>query len=193
MSQSIAAKEARQNLNRFQKFFFEYGCYHNDTLNVWIHITCVPLIVLTISRLFESLSFDILGLNTNIWWFFLSIVSAVYLYVDLFSGILTSAFYWIASYFLLTKDFTLFGLSGLKTAALIHVIAWLIQFVGHGFFEKRKPALMDNIFLTINAPLFVTIELLYFFVGFRKNQIDETKTYIVRDIVEFRKEKAKKN
>lgn len=34
-----------------------------------------------------------------------------------------------------------------------------MQFVGHGVFEKRKPALMDNISQILNAPMFVMIEL----------------------------------
>ena len=26
-----------------------------------------------------------------------------------------------------------------------HVIGWIAQFIGHGVFEGRKPALMDNL------------------------------------------------
>ena len=42
----------------------------------------------------------------------------------------------------------------------IHVLAWLGQFVGHGVFEKRSPALFSNFMLTLNAPFFVTAEVL---------------------------------
>lgn len=39
------------------------------------------------------------------------------------------------------------------------VACWVAQFVGHGVFEKRAPALLDNLFQAIfMAPLFVVIE-----------------------------------
>jgi uncharacterized membrane protein YGL010W len=49
----------------------------------------------------------------------------------------------------------------------IHIITWLLQFVGHGKFEGRAPALLDNLaqafFL---APFFVWMEVLFTF-GYR--------------------------
>lgn len=30
-------------------------------------------------------------------------------------------------------------------AALLHAVSWIAQFVGHGFAEKRAPALLDNL------------------------------------------------
>merc|ERR1712226_822222 len=47
-------------------------------------------------------------------------------------------------------------------ALAIHASAWIAQFIGHGFFEHRKPALCDNFLLTLNAPFFVVAELLMF-------------------------------
>jgi uncharacterized membrane protein YGL010W len=48
---------------------------------------------------------------------------------------------------------------------IINIVAWGLQFVGHGVFEsksifyflERKPALMDNIFQIYSAPLFVVM------------------------------------
>jgi len=30
-------------------------------------------------------------------------------------------------------------------AAAVHAICWIAQFIGHGFAEKRAPALLDNL------------------------------------------------
>ncbi|EGR29625.1 PAS domain S-box family protein [Ichthyophthirius multifiliis] len=45
-----------------------------------------------------------------------------------------------------------------RTALIINILAWITQFIGHGVFEKRSPALLDNILYTLSAPNFVTIE-----------------------------------
>ena len=40
-----------------------------------------------------------------------------------------------------------------------HVVCWIAQFVGHGVFEKRAPALLDSVDQAfITAPLFVLLE-----------------------------------
>jgi len=33
----------------------------------------------------------------------------------------------------------------MKYATAVHVFAWVMQFIGHGVFEKRAPALLDNL------------------------------------------------
>jgi 2-hydroxy fatty acid dioxygenase len=30
-------------------------------------------------------------------------------------------------------------------AGVVHVASWIIQFIGHGVFEKRSPAIKDNL------------------------------------------------
>ena len=46
-----------------------------------------------------------------------------------------------------------------KVALAIHVTAWILQFIGHGVFEGRAPALLDSLDQAlITAPLFVLLE-----------------------------------
>jgi len=57
----------------------------------------------------------------------------------------------------------------------IHILSWVSQFIGHGVFEGRRPALVNNITQTLVAPTFVILEVL-FFLGYRpqlKKQIDK--------------------
>jgi uncharacterized membrane protein YGL010W len=34
---------------------------------------------------------------------------------------------------------------GQRNALLLHIFAWIMQFIGHGVAEGRSPALLDNI------------------------------------------------
>lgn len=48
------------------------------------------------------------------------------------------------------------------TELSVFVISWIFQFVGHGVFEKRKPALLDNLVQSlVLAPYFVLFEVLF--------------------------------
>jgi uncharacterized membrane protein YGL010W len=47
-------------------------------------------------------------------------------------------------------------------ALLLNVTGWAAQFVGHGVFEKRRPALLDNLIQAFaTAPLFIVLEVLF--------------------------------
>ncbi|CAL00515.1 uncharacterized protein An16g07420 [Aspergillus niger] len=73
----------------------------------------------------------------------------------------------------------------------IHVVSWLAQFVGHGAFERRAPALLDNLVQALLlAPLFVWMEVLFFF-GYRpelKARYDEN---VEKEIAAFKAQKGK--
>ncbi|ODV58882.1 2-hydroxy-palmitic acid dioxygenase MPO1 [Ascoidea rubescens DSM 1968] len=63
-----------------------------------------------------------------------------------------------------------------KLAILLFVLSWIIQFIGHGVFEKRAPALFSNLVQAlVLAPFFIFFELM-FFAGFRlelKHKMDK--------------------
>lgn len=72
--------------------------------------------------------------------------------------------------------------NALLISFLIQAVAWSAQFFGHFFFERRAPALLDNIFQAfLLAPLFIFMELL-FVLGYRpallKRVRDKTKIAI---------------
>jgi len=52
-------------------------------------------------------------------------------------------------------------------AIALHVVSWVAQFIGHGKFEGRAPALLDNLVQAcFLAPFFVWFEIL-FHLGYR--------------------------
>jgi uncharacterized membrane protein YGL010W len=50
---------------------------------------------------------------------------------------------------------------------ITQLVGWTTQFAGHGVWEGRRPALVDNAFQVFIAPLFVMVEAFFYF-GFRK-------------------------
>lgn len=53
------------------------------------------------------------------------------------------------------------------------MVSWILQFIGHGKYEGRKPALLDNLVQALFlAPLFVWYEVLFklgFYKGLRRD------------------------
>ncbi|OAX83083.1 hypothetical protein ACJ72_02554 [Emergomyces africanus] len=73
----------------------------------------------------------------------------------------------------------------------IQAVAWIAQFVGHGVFEGRAPALLDNLVQAFFlAPFFVWLEVL-FSLGYRpqlKARIDQA---VMKEIATFKEAKGK--
>ncbi|KAH0545088.1 hypothetical protein FGG08_000859 [Glutinoglossum americanum] len=60
-----------------------------------------------------------------------------------------------------------YGMTANYWAIALHVASWMLQFIGHGVFEGRAPALLDNLIQAVFlAPLFVWLEVL-FYLGYR--------------------------
>merc|ERR1712062_883030 len=83
-----------------------------------------------------------------------------YLSLHFVSGLITATMMYSA-HFLFVKDFTTAHENALLILFTAHCLGWIAQFVGHGVFEGRKPALMDNLLQVFAAPMFVTLEVLY--------------------------------
>ncbi|KAI9722609.1 MAG: hypothetical protein M1812_001540 [Candelaria pacifica] len=71
----------------------------------------------------------------------------------------------------------------------LHIGSWLAQFIGHGMFEGRAPALLDNLVQAfILAPFFVWFEILFFF-GYRpelKRRMDQA---VQQEVLRYRSAK----
>lgn len=93
-----------------------------------------------------------------------------------------------ANYFLATYGATTVN----WWAGGVHVVSWLAQFVGHGRFEGRAPALLDNLVQAILlAPLFVWMEVL-FAVGYRPELKARYHENIEREVAAFQKKQQGK-
>ena len=78
-------------------------------------------------------------------------------------------------------------------ALSIFVISWLAQFVGHGIFEGRAPALLDNLVQALFlAPFFVWMEIL-FSLGYRPELKSRVDGAIEREIRKYQISKQQSN
>lgn len=156
-----------------EKQFAFYGAYHTHPVNVLIHICFVWPIFFT-ALLFLAFTAPLCPLPLPssalplqqymvLNWSF--VVAAVYalFYASLDKkagslGAFTCLACWIGSNALAQK----LGFSfGWKVVLLSQIICWTGQLIGHGVFEGRSPAFLDNIFQAfLLAPHFVLLEVL---------------------------------
>ncbi len=156
---------------RFKQSFAFYSAYHRHPVNKLIHCVSIPLIVWTVLgfagyyTIAGPASKDIVlraafrltpgTIVAGSYWLF-------YLCSDFLIGLGILPF--IALLYLSSTAFV--GLVPLNTSLpillFVHIVSWVIQFLGHGLWEKRKPALMESLWQAfLMAPLFVFVEFLF--------------------------------
>ena len=85
-----------------------------------------------------------------------------------------------------------YGMKANYIAIGVHVFSWIAQFLGHGVFEGRAPALLDNLVQAIFlAPFFVWLEVLFIF-GYRPELKSRLDNAVQQEIIKFRASQASK-
>lgn len=186
-----------------EKHFAFYGSYHSNPVNIFIHTLFVWPILFSFLVLFyftppffNFSEFLFLG-NTLIFnfGFVLTLIYALfYIGLDYKAGSLGAVLCfgcWVfASSLANSLGFSL----AWKVVLAAQLVCWTAQFIGHGVFEKRAPALLDNLIQAfLMAPFFVLLEVLMLFhyepyPGFRKS----VEARIEEEIKEWQDEKKKK-
>ncbi|XP_062161792.1 2-hydroxy-palmitic acid dioxygenase mpo1-like isoform X1 [Alnus glutinosa] len=163
-----------------EKHFAFYGAYHRNPINIAIHMLFVwPILFTALLILYFTpslfnlpyIEFSLFGndviLVLNVGFSFALIYSVFYVCLDVKAGSLAAllcAICWVASSFIASRlGFSL----AWKVVLLAQLLCWTGQFIGHGVFEKRAPALLDNLVQAfIMAPFFVLLEALQTFFGY---------------------------
>ncbi|BGP54363.1 hypothetical protein JCM8202_000796 [Rhodotorula sphaerocarpa] len=196
------AKSKRLDLE--EQFVF-YASYHTHHVNVLIHVLCVPTILFTAlilthgipggDKSLATIPLDVLGYH--------------------FDLDLTFPFLWAAgnaAYFILLEPVAgalyapiLLGLghlsnvlystqhdTAMKVASWAFAASWVAQFVGHGKFEGRAPALLDSLLQSlVLAVFFVWLEVL-FYLGYRPELFKRLQAKTGVAVAQYRKERAAK-
>jgi uncharacterized membrane protein YGL010W len=146
-----------------------YAAYHRNPTNRAIHFVMVPAIVWS---LMVALDLVILGTAGGA-----SITLAMpvvaglllwYLALDFALGIAGVVVFTVLLVSAINLNVVLASTqASLTIAALVFVASWIFQFIGHGVWEKRRPALADNALQVFVAPLFLISETA-FGLGMRK-------------------------
>ena len=88
---------------------------------------------------------------------------------------------------------TTYGSSANYWALGIFLVSWIAQFIGHGVFEGRAPALLDNLVQAIFlAPFFVWMEIL-FSLGYRPELKSRVHSAVEKEVAKYRKSKQQSN
>ncbi|KAH8496643.1 hypothetical protein Peur_054752 [Populus x canadensis] len=164
-----------------EKHYAFYGAYHSNPINILIHMIFVwpiffasSLILYFTPPLFNlpQVELSLFGSNDvvlflNIGFFLVLIYALFYICMDPKAGSLAAlfcGFCWVGSCFV--ASWLGFSLAW-KVVLVAQIICWTGQFIGHGVFEKRAPALLDNLVQAfVMAPFFVLLEALQTSFGY---------------------------
>ncbi|KAK7304639.1 hypothetical protein VNO77_42524 [Canavalia gladiata] len=180
-----------------EKHFAFYGAYHSNQVNVAIHIIFVwPIVFTALILLHFTPTILSIGPTQLNWAFFSTLFYALfYIGLDRKAGFL-AAFFTFLCWF--TSSFVAHSLGfslGWKVVLAAQLFCWTGQFIGHGVFEKRAPALLDNLVQAfLMAPFFVLLEVLQSSVGYEPYPGFNTRVQakIDADIKQWRDKKQKK-
>ena len=70
--------------------------------------------------------------------------------------------------------------------SVLQVVGWVTQFVGHGCYEQRAPALLTNLLFVNLAPFFTLTEWLNMAFGYKQEEIDAYNKIVEADIAHYR-------
>ena len=167
-------------MSKLETLLSQYAAYHLDHKNVLTHFVGIPLIVFSIMCLTARAGITVTGFEITL--ALVLIIASVVYYLRLdkvFGFIMLVIFVAVYPLSLMIAKMSLGAWLGWSIG--LFFVGWVIQFIGH-FYEKKKPAFMDDVIGLAIGPLFVLAELV-FLMGFRK-QLEQ------RMLTEARKQRA---
>ncbi len=145
-----------------------YAAYHRDSTNKAIHAVFVPLITWSAMGLLSfSLPVHVEGFDITLALVVSALVLLYYLALDFALGVVMVVLF---SFLLVTASQVHAAAPsyGYAFFGIVFAVSWIGQILGHSVWEHRKPALLDNLFQVLIAPLFVVSEG-FFVLGLRKD------------------------
>ncbi len=146
-----------------------YTAYHRHTVNRLIHFIMVPAIAWTLIVWADLLTlFNAGGVDITLAFPLVGAVLVWYLMLDFPLGVGMVAVFTVLTVTAIQLNETVTPGTSALIAAAVFVGSWIFQLVGHGVWEKRRPALADNLTQVFIAPMFLVAETV-FAMGFRKD------------------------
>ena len=137
-----------------------YQRYHQSSKNKATHFVGVPAIVLAVMLAFSWVPLGSSGLSAA------EVLSAAlllyYFRLDVPLALASTGVFAILLALAHFLDNRLTPGSAHLAFALLFVGGWVLQLIGH-YFEGRKPALADNLFQMLIAPIFLVAEVFFHF------------------------------
>merc|ERR1712013_180061 len=196
---AMGQKTETRGFFELKKQFIFYASYHNHPVNVAIHLLCIwnilwsSLLLMHYTPAFLHKIPFLGNLPVNIAMITTVIYVVSYVLMDPVAGTLAALMVLFLNQWtgqMVISGSPLMGFPLWQPILAFNALMWIIQFAGHGVFEKRAPALLDSwdqAFIT--APLFVVLEVLFFF-GYRKTFYKECMSEVDQEIRRFKTVKA---
>jgi len=141
-------------MRKIEALFADYSAHHRTAGNKMCHRIGIPLIVFSLIGLLERVPlFNPAGVRFDLAMLLIAASTIYYvtLEVRLALGMLILS---IGCYALARQ------LPTLAHVALF-IAGWILQFIGHGMFEKRSPAFLRNFVHLLVGPLWILNDLLH--------------------------------
>jgi len=163
-------------MKSIEEVLSQYKSVHFNKTNIKTHFIGVPLIIWAVTLLLSLDVFNIvigsrhLSLTPAYLFFTFTLIYYFILHIKLAFGML---FYIVVNLFLVS--FVAGHEYAIYIAIVVFLIGWIFQFIGH-YYEKAKPAFVDDLGQFLIGPLFLMAEV-YFLLGWEK-ALKETITPI---------------
>ncbi|WVQ85458.1 hypothetical protein IAT38_007623 [Cryptococcus sp. DSM 104549] len=188
-----------------------YASYHSNEINQIIHFLCIPQILWSFLILISHFSLPGtrahvlapgLAVQPNLSLAWITSYVIYYIILEPIAGLtyipVGTIMYLTATYLANYPPAWLPFSSAVHPTAVpfawsVHALAWIAQFIGHGFFEHRAPALTDNLVQPlVLAPYFVHLEFLFSFFNYKPQLHRKIKSLAGKRIVEMNRAKRAK-
>ncbi|OCY53207.1 DUF962 domain-containing protein [Acinetobacter pittii] len=153
-------------MSNLEQELSKYAAYHLNHKNILTHFIGIPLIVFSILCLTARAGVDIGSFKLTLAIVLIAASTIYYFILDKVFGLLMLIIL-VALYPLASQIAQLSFGEWLAASIGFFVVGWVFQFVGH-YFEKKKPAFVDDVIGLAIGPLFVLAEFI-FMLGFRKS------------------------
>lgn len=163
-------------MKNIEEVLSQYKSVHFNKTNIITHFIGIPLIIWAVTLLLSLNTFQLTVLNSDIvltlaYVFF--IFTLLY-YFTLHCKLAVGMTLYVALNLYLVS-FVTDHTYALYIAITVFIIGWAFQFIGH-YYEKAKPAFVDDLSQFLIGPLFLLAEV-YFLLGWEK-QLEEKITPI---------------
>jgi uncharacterized membrane protein YGL010W len=143
----------------FQRQLAAYARYHRDPHNCATHFVGIPMLFLAVILPLQAVQVHIGHHGVPLSVVLTLPAMAGWLLLDLGVGAALSLM--LCPLFVIAALVDSHGLAGMWfTTAVLFVVGWFFQLLGHAVFEGRKPAFMDDLSHTLIGPMFVVGKLL---------------------------------
>jgi len=132
---------------RLDRLWADYEEHHRSAGNQWCHTVGIPLILAGLFGLLAVPLGEVRGWPVEVALLVIVAAGAAYLWLDARLGAAM-----LAASLLLYLGARLLDW---RVALGLLVVGWILQFIGHGVYEKRQPAFFHNLAHLLVGPLWV--------------------------------------